>query len=307
MKKSLFPLFGMMPAMNTPFTEEDDIDLDGLQKHIDNAIHSGICGFLIPVVASEVNKLTRPERQRIIQAAVEANHHRVVMIGGASAMTKENCLQNVRDLLHTGVDGILANIPYENDLQYEDYVKSIAALNPPMLMIQDYDVQGKGVPVHLLVRIFNEVECFRCLKIETLPAGPKYTVILEATEGRLNVSGGWSVTQLIDALDRGVHAMANTGLHEIFCKIYELYHKGNRDKAIVLYEKLQPVLAFSNQYVDVSVHFFKHLLYRQGIFKTPRVRQPILDYDRYYRRIGDEMIDKALALIEEVKEINNHE
>lgn len=301
MQKSLFPLFGMMPAMNTPFTENDDIDFTGLQKHIDNAIQAGIGGFLIPVVAGEVNKLTRPERKRIIQAAIEANHHRVVMTGGASAMTKEDCLQNVQDLLSAGVENILANIPYENDTQYEDYVKSIAKLNPPMLMIQDYDINGKGTPIDLLVRLFNEVDCFRCLKIETLPAGPKYTAILEATEGRLNVSGGWSVTQLIDALDRGVHAMANTGLNEIFCKIYELYKKGYRDKAIVLYEKLQPILAFSNQYFDISVHFLKHLLYRQGIFKTPRVRQPILDYDRFYRRIGDELINKALTLTEEVK------
>ena len=301
MKKSLYPLFGMMPAMNTPFTENDGIDFDGLQRHIDNAIHAGICGFLIPVVASEVNKLTRTERRHIIQAAMEANRRRVVMIGGASAMTKEDCLQNVRDLMDAGVENILANIPYESDFQYEDYVKSIAGLNPSMLMIQEFDPNGKGAPIDLLVRMFNEVECFRCLKVETLPAGPKHTALLEATEGRLNVSGGWSVTQFIDALDRGVHAMANTGLHEIFCKIYELYQKGYRDKAIVLYEKLQPILAFSNQYIDISIHFFKHLLYRQGIYKTPRIRQPILEYDHYYRRIGDEMITKALGLIEEVK------
>jgi len=300
-QKSLFSLFGMMPAMNTPFTEDDDIDLAGLQKHIDNAINAGVCGFLIPVVASEVNKLTRLERKHIIQAAIEANDHRVVMIGGASALTKEDCLQNVRDLLAFGIDCILANIPYENDVQYDDYVKSIAALEPSVLMIQDYDPNGKGVPVDLLVRIFHEVECFRCIKVETAPAGPKYSAILEATEGRLHVSGGWSVTQFIDALDRGIHAMANTGLHEIYCKIFDLYQKGYRDKAIVLYEKLQPILAFSNQYMDVSIHFFKHLLYRQGIFQTSRVRQPILEYDHYYRRIGDEMIDKALTLTDEVK------
>ena len=106
MQKSLFPLFGMMPAMNTPFTESDDIDLEGLQKHIDNAINAGICGFLLPVVASEVNKLTREERKSIVQAAVEVNHHRVVVIGGASAITQEQCLQNVRDLIGSGVDGV---------------------------------------------------------------------------------------------------------------------------------------------------------------------------------------------------------
>jgi len=301
MSKELFPMLGMMPAMNTPFTEDDSIDFEGLQKHIDNAIEAGICGFLIPVVASEVNKLTFTERNQIIEAALEANSGRVPIIGGASALNKEDCLKNVKNLLRYDLDCILANIPYINEEQYVDYVNSIAALSPPMLMIQDYDIHGAGAPVEILLRLFEEIDCFRCIKVETLPAGPKYTVLLEATKNTLHVSGGWSVTQIIDAWDRGAHAMANTGLHEIFCKVYELHRKGQRDKAIALYEKMQPILAFSNQYFDISVHFFKHLLYRQGIFKTPRVRQPIIDYDKYFRRIGDEMTEKALTIINDVK------
>jgi 4-hydroxy-tetrahydrodipicolinate synthase len=302
MTKELFPMFGMMPAMNTPFTEDDSIDIDGLQKHIDYAIKAGICGFLIPVVASEVNKLTREERDSIIRASIEANNRRVKITGGASAVSKEACLENVKNLLQFDLDCILVNVPYQNDEQYEDYVKSIAALNPPVLMIQDYDINGAGVPLSLLIKLFEEIECFRCVKIETQPAGPKYTSILEATKNTLHVSGGWSVTQIIEAWDRGVHAMANTGLHEIYCKIYELYKNGQRDKAILLYEKLQPILSFSNQNVDISIHFFKRLLYRQGIYKTPRVRKPIIDYDRYFERIGDEMIEKALNIIGEIKD-----
>jgi 4-hydroxy-tetrahydrodipicolinate synthase len=301
MIKELFPMFGIMPAMNTPFTEDERIDLDGLQKHINNAIEAGICGFLIPVVASEVNKLNFEERNQIIEAALEANNNRVPLIGGASALSKEECLENVKNLLRFNPDCILVNIPYQNDEQYVDYVKSVAALDPPMLMIQDYDIHGGGAPAPLLVNLFEKIDCFRCVKVETLPAGPKYTAIIEAAGNKLHVSGGWGVSQLIDAWDRGVHSMASTGMHEPYCKIYELYKKGRRDKAVKLYEKIQPVIAFSNQYTDISIHFFKHLLYRQGIYKTPRVRQPIIDYDRHFRRIGDEMIDKALDIINEVK------
>jgi 4-hydroxy-tetrahydrodipicolinate synthase len=294
-------MFGMMPAMNTPFTEDDRIDIEGLQRHIDYAIKAGICGFMIPVVASEVNKLSPGERNQIITASIEAADHRVPVIGGASALTMEECVNNVKNLMGFDLDCILANIPYQNDEQYINYVKSIAALNPPVLMIQDFDINGMGVPVRTLMRLFHEIDCFRCVKVETQPAGPKYTELIEASANALHVSGGWSVTQIIDAWDRGTHAMANTGMHEIFCKIYELHKKGHRDRAIALYEKLQPVLAFSNQYVDVSVHFFKRLLYRQGIYKTPRIRQPIIDYDKYFCRIGDEMIEKVFDIINDVK------
>ena len=301
MPKELFPMFGMMPAMNTPFTEDDRIDFDGLQKHIDNAIEAGICGFLLPVVASEVNKLSSAERDSIVEAAIEVNNGRVPVVGGASALNKEDCLENIKNLLRYDLDCILANIPYINDEQYVDYVNSIAVLKPPILMIQDYDIHGAGAPVSLIQKLYEEVGCFRCIKIETQPAGPKYSTLLEFAKNTLHVSGGWSVTQIIDAWDRGVHAMANTGLHEIYCRIYELHKKGLRGRAVELYEKLQPILAFSNQYVDISIHFFKHLLCRQGIYKTAKVRKPILDYDKYFRRIGDEMIEKALSLTNDVK------
>jgi 4-hydroxy-tetrahydrodipicolinate synthase len=256
---------------------------------------------MIPVIASEVNKLSFEERNQIIEAALEANNHRVKVIGGASALSKDECLRNVKNLLCFDIDCVLANIPYENTKQYKDYVKSIAALNPPMLMIQDFDIHGGGVPLNLLLELYEEIDCFRCIKVETLPAGLKCTAIIEATGNALHVSGGWCVTQLIDAWDRGVHAMASTGMHEPYCKIYELYQNGRRDKAVALYEKIQPIIAFSNQYPDISVHFFKHLLYRQGIYKTPNVRKPILDYDKYFQRINDEMVEKALGIIGEVK------
>jgi 4-hydroxy-tetrahydrodipicolinate synthase len=301
MQKELFPMFGMMPAINIPFTEDDKIDFNGLQKHLDNAIESGICGFLIPVVASEVNKLTACERDSIIQAAIEANNHRVPLIGGASALSKEECLDNVKGLLKYDIEGVLANIPYQNEQQYTGYVRSIAELGPKFLMIQDYNVDGGGVPVPLIIRLFEETACFRSIKIETQAPGPKYTAVLEASNCQLHVAGGWSITNIIEAWDRGVHAMANTGLNEPFCKIYDLYRKGRRDKAVLLFEKLQPIITFSNQCLDLSIHFYKRLLYRQGIYKTPKVRKPIMDFDSHYQKYGDEMIDKAISLIKEIK------
>jgi 4-hydroxy-tetrahydrodipicolinate synthase len=291
----------MIPALNTPFNDDDTLDLEGLQKHIDNAIEAGVCAFMIPVVASEVNKLTEKERRQIVDAAAEANNHRVLMIGGASALTKEECLSNLRNLLETKIDGVLVNIPFQNEEQYKDYVYSVAAMNPPFLMIQDFDIQGAGVPVEILCRLFEEVDCFRCIKLETMLAGPKYTALIKASGNRLHVSGGWGITQLIDAWDRGVHAMACTGLNEPFCKIHKLYTQGYREEAVKLYEKMQPIIAFAHQHIDVSIYFYKNLLYRQGIYKTPRVRQSALDYDTYFQRIGGEMIEKALVLIHDVK------
>jgi 4-hydroxy-tetrahydrodipicolinate synthase len=90
-----------------------------------------------------------------------------------------------------------------------------------------------------------------------------------------------------------------TGMHEIYTRIFALYQSGQRDDARALFNRLLPVLAFSNQHLDISIHFFKRLLHRQGLYATDRVRQPILPFDAHHARIADELIDHALRLMRE--------
>ena len=77
--------------------------------------------------------------------------------------------------------------------------------------------------------------------------------LAEATGGKLHLAGGWAVTQMIEALDRGVHTMMPTGMHRAYVQIYDLYQAGKRDQAVELFNQIVPVLAFSNQHLDISV------------------------------------------------------
>jgi 4-hydroxy-tetrahydrodipicolinate synthase len=140
------------------------------------------------------------------------------------------------------------------------------------------------------------VEAFRCLKVETVPAGAKYSRILKLTGGRLNVSGGWAVSQMIEGLTRGVHAFMPTGMHFTYCRIYNEFMAGNTQAAEKLFHEILPVLAFSNQHLDISVHFFKHLLCQQGIYATPLVRRPILEFDAIHQLSAEKLIKKVMAL-----------
>ena len=57
-----------------------------------------------------------------------------------------------------------------------------------------------------------------------------------------------------------------------------------------------PVLAFSNQHLDISIHFFKRLLWKQGIFPTPDVREPILPFDKIHEETADMHIKKIMEI-----------
>ncbi len=187
------------------------------------AIDAGVAGFLVPAMASEVGKLTLSERAAMVSAVLAETNGRVPVIGGASAANAQERLRAAQTLVELGCPGILVSIPFENERQYEQDVRAVAEVKPGFLMLQDWDASGFGVPVALVARLFEEVDAFRSLKIEVVPAGVKYSQVLAATGGRLHVCGGWAVMQIIEALDRGVHAFMPTGMHSIYTRIFNLY------------------------------------------------------------------------------------
>ena len=301
MNKQLLELRGIITVLNIPFSEDDAVDLPSLRKNVRYALEAGVAGFLVPAMAGEVDKLSAEERRDIVEAVLAENGGRATVIGGASASTPQERVATAAALIELGCDGILASIPFEDQRQYEHDVRELDSLHPGFLMLQDWDFRGYGLPISLIARLFEEVESFRCLKVEVIPAGVKYSEALAVTGGRLHVSGGWAVMQIIEALDRGVHAFMPTGLHGVYTRIYALYQGGRREQAWALFEKLLPVLAFANQHLDISVHFFKRLLQRQGVYATSRVREPILPFDPIHGEVADQLIDRAMELCEQVR------
>ena len=302
--KALLPLDGIVTVLNTPFTGRDTIDTEGLRRNVALALDAGVAGFLVPAMAGEVDKLTQAERDLMVATVVETVRGRATVIGGASAKTASDRVAAARRVIDLGCDGVLASIPYENDDAYRKAVEKLDALRPGFLMLQDWDFGGGGLPLPLIVRLFDEVESFRCLKVEVVPAGVKYSAVIAATAGRLHGSGGWAVMQMIEALDRGVHAFMPTGLHRVYTRIHALYRADSRDEARALFDRLLPVIAFSNQHLDISIHFFKRLLHAQGVYATALVREPILPFDEHHERTARALIAYAMRLEEELAPTN---
>lgn len=298
--KKLYPMSGIVTVLNTPFTQDDRIDIQGLRRHVEIAVRAGVTGILVPAMASEVHKLTMPERKAIVNAVLEQAANRVPVIGGAAHVDQTQRMDCVKGLVQSGCDGVLLQIPFREESVFVDEVFRCAELQPRMLMIQDWDPHGYGLPVSLICRLFDEVERFRCLKIEVVPAGVKYTEVLQATNGRLNVSGGWAVGQMLEGLHRGVHAFMPTAMHGLYVAVYRRFTSGKIAGARDLFRQILPVISFSNQHLDISIHFFKRLLHRQGVYATNRVRPPTMPFDAVHEQLADALIDDVLVLSESV-------
>jgi len=175
-------------------------------------------------------------------------------------------------------------------------VARIAGAGPALFMLQDLDWSGGGLPLDAILRLFERVPQFKCLKVETVPAGPKYSAVLAATGGRLHVSGGWAVSQMPEALARGVHAFMPTSMDHIYVRIHRLFHAGRPDAARALFERLLPVLAFTQAHLNVSIRVFKMIRQRQRIFATDRCRPPVPELDQFQRREAEALVARAIAL-----------
>lgn len=298
--KDLYPLFGIVTVLNTPFKTDITIDLHALRINVGEAVKAGVAGFLVPAMASEVYKLSEVERIKMVEVVLDEVQNKVPVIAGAGETDLAKSRKLLKSYSDLGCKNVLFQIPYENEHQFKAHFLRLAEIDVDMIMLQDWSASGYGLPDELICDLFNNVPALRCLKVETVPAGVKYSRILSLTDGRLNVSGGWAVTQMIEGLMRGVHAFMPTGMHWIYSEIYRLWNDGKCDEATILFQKILPVLAFSNQHLDISIHFFKRLLNRQGIYPTNKVRDPVLPFDMVHQQIADQLIEQVMRIENEI-------
>jgi dihydrodipicolinate synthase/N-acetylneuraminate lyase len=308
--KAKYPLRGVVVSLDTPFDADGRLDFASLERLVEWHLRCGAVGFLAPARAAEVETLTLTERLAIIERVRDQVKGRAELIAcatstlpagtgnGAPSSDDGRNRADTRAIAEAaavlGCEGVLAEIPpplREDRDGLIHVVEDLAAAGPPMVMIQDLDWGRSGLPVELIAEAFERVPAFRCLKVEVVPAGPKYTAVLEATGGRLHVSGGWAADQMIEALDRGVDVFMPTAMTGIYDRIYRAHASGDREAARRWFQRILPVLAFTRQHLDVSIQFYKRLFHHRGIFATATARQRSVGYDAYHARYGDELID----------------
>jgi 4-hydroxy-tetrahydrodipicolinate synthase len=81
--KQLYPLRGIVTVLNTPFCNNNTIAFDALKKNVTKALRAGVAGFLVPAMASEVDKLSTEERIKMVEAVLEITGDRVPVFAGA--------------------------------------------------------------------------------------------------------------------------------------------------------------------------------------------------------------------------------
>ncbi len=291
---------GIVSVVQTPFRRDGTIDESGLERLVEDAIAAGVNGLLTPVVASEVAWLTKDERRRVVQRVAATARGRVPLVVGASADAVPACREMAALAKSVEAAAYLVAVPasfYAAPDNLIAYFQKVTAGNNLPLIVQDLQWNGPGLEVTMIARLHDALPTLAGVKVETSPAGPKYTAVRQVLGADFYIAGGWAITQMIEALDRGVDAMIpESSMIRVYRAILREHTAGRRDNACRIFRALLPVLAFSNQEIATSVAFFKRLLVRKGIFQCDALRMTGFAWDRYNRRIADDLIEHYLAL-----------
>ncbi|MFO0918076.1 MAG: dihydrodipicolinate synthase family protein [Planctomycetaceae bacterium] len=291
---------GIVSVVQTPFDAQGRIDPESLQRLVDDAIDAGVAGFLAPAVASEVAALSMNERESLLHLLTAQIRGRVPLIVGASSDDPQRCQDLGQLAEEIDASGWLVSVPehgYRRPETVAHFFHQVAADRRLPLIVQDLQFGGPGLPVEEIDRLRREIPLIQGVKIETVPAGPKYTAIRDRCGSAFYIAGGWAVPQMIEALDRGVDAMIpESSMVRVYQSIYRRHQSGDRANALRLFRELLPILSFANQELVTSIAFFKLLLVRKGIFVTDQLRLPGFAWDAHNRRIAEELIEHYLQL-----------
>jgi dihydrodipicolinate synthase/N-acetylneuraminate lyase len=273
-------LQGVIPSMNTPFDASGQFDADSFQRELDVIQHAGCPGALMLAAAGEGLHLSLEEFSQVLETAANKEDFKLPVMVSISANDQSERLARAERAFDAGATAVLVSIPeVSTQEQRVDLLGAVAEKSPAMVTLQDFDPRGEGLAVDDLVDLVNNLPSVKMLKIETLPAGPKFSALREKLGDSIRLSGGWTVLQLMDAMDREIDAFIPTEMEEAYVAIWNLHRSGAIEEARMLWEQLLPIIAFSNQSLGVSIRMFKEFRVSRGTFSTniSRIPEPTLD------------------------------
>jgi 4-hydroxy-tetrahydrodipicolinate synthase len=134
---------GAYTALITPFTEDDQLDEEGLRVLIRRQLQANIDGIVVLGTTGEAPTLQEWEKKRVMAIAKEECSSTPLIVGTGSYSTKQT-IENTKEAENAGADAALIVIPYYNKPTQEGlyhHFKAIAqATSLPIIL---YNAPGR--------------------------------------------------------------------------------------------------------------------------------------------------------------------
>jgi 4-hydroxy-tetrahydrodipicolinate synthase len=273
------PLAGVFPVFQTPFHEDEAIDVQTLEKEIGWLYDCGADGIVMAMV-SELLRLSTDERRTLAKLACQFGAQRgavIISVGAESSLLAEGFARHAEE---SGARAVMAIPPVsivigEAELMryYQRIIRSVAL---PVIVQDASGYVGRPMPVTLLARLLDEFGPERVLfKPEATPIGPRLSELRDVTRGQARVFEGTGGLALVDSFRRGiVGTMPGADLNRAVVALWRALRDGDEQCIYRLSLPLSALVAMQNS-LDAFLAVEKYLLMKQGIFLNAVIRGPV--------------------------------
>jgi dihydrodipicolinate synthase/N-acetylneuraminate lyase len=284
---------GVFPAITTPFTADDAIDLERFGAHAAWMAGHGCTAIVTPGSLGEGGLLSLDERRALWRRAVEALPADVPVVAAVGACGTRESVDIARAAAECGCRGLMVLPPYAYRGDWREmraHFGKVFEATPLGCMLYNnppaYGVDVLPAQVEELVRAHPNLHAVK----ESSGDIRRFAAIraLVGDRAALFVGIDDMVLEGVAAGAEGWIAGLVNGFPAESVRLFELARDGRLDEADELYRWFLPLLRLDA--VPEFVHLVKLAQARAG-WGTERVRQPRLPLDRAAR-------DRAMCIID---------
>jgi dihydrodipicolinate synthase/N-acetylneuraminate lyase len=272
-------LAGVLPVIQTPFSDDESIDEASLIKECHWVLDQGVAGLTTGMV-SEVLRLGESERRQLTEVVVgvttERNTISVISCGAESTKTAVAYAQHAAT---TGADAAMVIPPISVALDDDallGYYSAVADATPMGLVVQDASgYVGRPLSINVQAKLLERYGDRVYFKPEAPPIGQRFSMLRDATNGQARVFEGTGGVALVDSFRRGaVGTMPGAEVCWAIQKMWEALNEGDWSLAYAISGPLSLLIDLQTS-IDSYVAVEKHILCRQGILPSTLARGPL--------------------------------
>jgi 4-hydroxy-tetrahydrodipicolinate synthase len=237
---------GVMPALTTPMTEDDSIDVDLFIQQVDRQLRSGASGIIIGGSLGEASVLTIPEKEQLVHAACSVTAGKIPFILNISEGNTAVAIEKIQQAEKWGANGFMLLPPMRyrsDDAETVAYFTTLARATALPVMIYNNPVDYK---INVSLDMFEELA--QCANISAVKESTRdvtnVTRLINRFGDRFSILCGVDTLALEELVTgaKGWVAGLVCAFPEETMAIYALVKAGRISEALTIYRWFMPLL-----------------------------------------------------------------
>jgi 4-hydroxy-tetrahydrodipicolinate synthase len=237
------PFHGCIPALTTPFTATDAVDLDGLRTNVEHLLSNGVHGLVATGTMGEAGALSEDERRTVVETVVATAAGRVPVLVGVSAGTTAAAVHNTTVARQCGAAGVMCLPPINYRGAVEEiaaFYAAVAAVGLPVMLYNNPEASGIDLLPGVIAQVAAAVPGVVAVK-ECSADARRIAELVNDTDLEILVGGDdWALEGFATGAVGWVSGVANVAPAECV-ELEALVEAGRLAEARAVYARLLPL------------------------------------------------------------------